>query len=130
MLAILIEHFRKFISMASAKQFQKLFRKSFSKSYLETLLEIFAMRAAETRLESVGESLFKEPFEIALAKMLPAILRSNAGGRHAAETGAGSEGRRIMRNAEQQLQERRAREASVTCAAELVYCKRCTFECF
>jgi hypothetical protein len=88
--------------------FQKLFRKSFSKSYLETLLEIFAMRAAETRLESVGESLFKEPFEIALAKMLPAILRSNAGGRHAAETGAGSEGRRIMRNADQQLKERRA----------------------
>ena len=66
------------------------------------------MRAAETRLESVGESLFKEPFEIALAKMLPAILRSNAGGRHAAETGAGSLGRRIMRNVEQQLQERRA----------------------
>ena len=66
------------------------------------------MRAAETRLESVGESLFKEPFANALAKMLPAILPSKAGGRHAAETGAGSEGRRIMRNVEQQLQERRA----------------------
>jgi hypothetical protein len=37
--------------------------------------------AAETRLESVGESLFKEPLENALAKMLPATLQSKAGGR-------------------------------------------------
>jgi len=97
MLAILIEHFREFVSTASAKPFSKLFRKSFSKRYLETLLEILAMRVAETRLESIGESIFKEPFENALAKMLLPRFCSPTRAEGEAETGARSEGRRIIR---------------------------------